>query len=182
MKNRELERKYIVSRNGSYDTLKGLITYFQTDVLKDKLEPKGFFTGKDIDYFWPTKNGDFLRLRATNNQLTLKRTDRGSIQNRLEINAVVETNKMLELLKEERGEPSLRVEKDYIVYRMPDNAEISLYQAKNNPSVFLEVEAHSLRTLKSYCAKLAKFLELELQTESLYAIMSKRSLNKKKGR
>jgi hypothetical protein len=178
---REVEKKFIVS-GATYDELKDRIYSFTP--LKDILAD-----AKSFDLYWKAPHVDFVRLRENSKELTVKVTDKGTVTDRIEENAVIEEHSM-EAVKRLTtllfGPPSLKLTKRFLVINIKTfpapgtefNAVLCLYEVEEDEQkrVFLEVEAENIKIVDEVTAKLMRVLtdvDLKQESRSLYQIFVK---------
>ena len=158
---RELERKYIVdmSAAGAEWRLKVMFP--------NCLETH---RGRSQDIFWSHPTVDFVRLRGVTNELTIKISDKGTTEDRVEENVVVDdmaaTERMATALF---GAPVGQLWKNYYVMKLP-SAHLSLYTVDSVPGLFLEIESNSLNSVREMAESIERFLPLEREYRSLYQI------------
>lgn len=158
---RELERKYKVDMSPAAAEWRLKVMYPQC------LETH---RGRSEDTFWTHPGVDFVRLRGITNELTIKITDKGTTEDRIEENVVVDdmeaTRRMATALF---GAPVGHLWKNYYVMRLP-NAHLSLYTVDSVPGLFLEVESNNINSVREMSESLERFLPLEREYRSLYQI------------
>jgi adenylate cyclase class IV len=160
---REIERKYVILDDVSmYTAHHWLRTFFQGNRID---------AGISSDQFWVAPNVDFIRLRANTKELTVKITDKGTIEDRVEENLPVR-----DLGDAERwatavfGAPVGTVEKVYQIY-YAQHAIVSLYEVTGHPELFLEIEADNLDAVKAIEADLSQQFTLRQEFRSLFNII-----------
>jgi len=137
--------------------------------------------GKSRDLYWKAtekSKADFVRLRLypdSSPQVTVKYTDKGSNFDRVEIDLNVDNAKnAVELINSLFGKPTGSIYKEYQVYFLDkEDTNISVYQIKNDPRVFIEIEARTKKkvldlskSLKTYFPK----LKTKKVNQSLYQL------------
>jgi adenylate cyclase class IV len=128
---RELERKYIVDMNS-------VAAEFRLNVMFPGAESS--LRGRSKDTFWEAPGVDFIRLRDNTRELTIKITDKGTIEDRVEENVVVNSiNTTRRILNVLYGPHTIELWKNYYVLKLGD-CHISLYTVDGLEQVFLEVE------------------------------------------
>lgn len=116
-------------------------------------------SGTSTDVYWSIQNpdvpADFIRLRDMDDgslQITVKGKDRGTNENRLEIDVDTDSSlpKVLKLLQSSFGTQSGEVTKDYVVFWPTENKHltISCYKIHGDDRVFIEVESSSVDSLR----------------------------------
>ena len=166
---REIERKYVIQDDVSmYMAHHWLRTFF-----KDSRIDAGIST----DQFWKAPNVDFIRLRANTKELTVKITDRGTIEDRVEENLPTKDLKDAERWATAVfGAPVGTLEKVYQIYYVgaPDLGEhfiVSLYEVTGYPALFLEIESDNLETVKVVEEDLSQQFTLKQEHRSLFDII-----------
>lgn len=148
---RELERKYLL-KNISYHVAVGTLEAF-LEGDSDVRETVG--SGEDV--FWKISESEFARLREFNfnseglncyGELTYKKNDTGSIEDRLETNIDLMTKKDYDnaemMLTSIHGKRSHRCWKKYHIFWISDNTNIVVYKTDLDIPTILEVEGNSL--------------------------------------
>lgn len=160
---REVERKYVIK-----DVLS---MYLAHSWLRTFFKDSRIDAGISSDQFWTAPGVDFIRLRANTKELTVKITDRGTIEDRVEENLPVR-----DLVDAERwatavfGAPVGTLEKVYQIY-YTHHCIVSLYEVTGYPALFLEIEANDLDTVKAVEADLSEQFTLEQEHRSLFEII-----------
>ena len=138
--NREIELKLEVEGDSS---LKSVSTRIQR-----AFDHKRAIKGKSKDYYWnPVNNlmADFVRLRVFPNktsQLTVKHTDRGSTLDRVEID--LDTGKAsnsMAFMRRLLGEPDGEITKEYEVFFLDEDSNVSIYRVCGDKRIYIEIEA-----------------------------------------
>jgi adenylate cyclase class IV len=179
-KNREIEKKFIV--------LDAKITFNQAcaivqDVLKiamgrELFDAKDYDKNNSKDLYWASHNpaaADFIRLRRMpdgTGQLTLKRSDRGSNLNRIEIDVEVpDPEQTGKFLKQLFGKPLGSLHKDYFVLFIDENdTNVSVYKIRGNPLVFVEIEARTLSKVNKVTKLVSSAIRMKQERRSLYQL------------
>jgi hypothetical protein len=168
-KNREIEKKFTVPG----------VTYKQSvSIIKKMLSGIKEINGVSMDYYWNAPKGvkaDFLRLRympEDTGQLTVKYSDRKTTLDRVEVDVTVtETSQAHEFLTQLFGPAQGRIYKSYWVLIMDEkDTTVSVYQIKDDPRVFVEIEARSVSKVDRIEQKIRKTLNLERELRSLYKV------------
>lgn len=157
---REIEKKFILN-NISFNEAS-----YRLRVLGAVIEE-----GASKDYFWEAPGVDFIRLRHNTFELTIKKTDKVDITDRIEENLTVGSipvaTRFIHLLF---GSPSLVIQKEFLVVRYAE-CMLSLYTVSGDQKerLFFEVEANDIGTVDKVSSSL--FPNKTLETRSLYQIM-----------
>ncbi len=161
---REIEHKYVIQDDVSmYLAHNFLLTLLGYDVK--------VIEGVSTDTFWQAPYVDFIRLRANTKELTVKITDKGSIEDRLEENLEVPNlEDATRWATAIWGNPVGILEKAYYVYYAKDYV-VSLYMVTGSPELYLEVESESLETVRNKSKEFAKQFTLVREHRSLYTIV-----------
>jgi adenylate cyclase class IV len=129
--------------------------------------------GKSKDVYWETgdnSKADFVRLRLypdSSPQVTVKYTDKGTNFDRVEIDLNVDSAKnAVHLINSLFGKPKGSIVKEYQVYFLDEeDSNISVYKVKDDPRVFIEIEARTKKkvldiskSVKKYSPELKTFL------------------------
>jgi len=160
---REIERKYILGET-SYENAK-----FRLDILFPEADVN---ESVSTDTFWDQGGVDFIRLRRNTSELSVKVTDRGTIENRIEENVVVadfDTAKRFADLV--FGDPVGELEKNFCVYKLGGGVELALYTVTGDERVFLEVEAPTLQQVIEHSEELHRHFLMRQETRSLYQLI-----------
>jgi translation initiation factor 2 beta subunit (eIF-2beta)/eIF-5 len=158
---REIEKKFIVD-------LPIESARFRLDVMYPIATR---ISGSSTDTFWTQPGVDFVRLRKNTNELTIKVTDKATIEDRVEENVEVmdyETTKRF--CNRTFGTPRGEIEKAYLVIFL-DDAILSLYTVEGREQVYLEVEAKSLEKVNEIAAYIEGFMPIKQEMRSLYQIV-----------
>jgi hypothetical protein len=159
---REIERKYVIE-GLSYQVARNILAHSVYRVEEHE--------GVSSDVFWKQPNVDFIRLRENTGELTVKVTDKGNIEDRLEINLVPNHYEMSYLFcTVVFGPPAGRLEKTFYVVDMGDGRFVSLYTVTGDDRVFLEIEAPSMLDVIDIEHDLRLEFALTQQHESLFNI------------
>ena len=174
-KNREIEKKYVVANSR--------LTFKKVCDLVEGLFEKASFLekGSSKDFYWHSPRpsaADFISLRNMPNgtgQLTLKRADRGSNINRIEIDVEVQDPKQTrKFLAQLLGSPIGTIHKDYSALFIDDHdTNVSVYKIKGNPKVFIEIEARSLSLVNKISKLISSVIEMRQEKRSLYQLFFK---------
>lgn len=166
---REIERKYVILDDVSmYMAHSWLRTFFRGSRID---------AGISTDQFWTSPGVDFIRLRANTKELTVKISDKGTIEDRVEENLPTKDLKDAERWATAVFGASVgSIEKVYQIYYVggTDKAEgfiVSLYEVTGHPELFLEIEADNLDTVKAVEADLAEQFTLRQEHRSLFDII-----------
>jgi hypothetical protein len=180
--NREIEQKLvIVGAKSIRDVDKYLLPY-----LESKCRKLISGSGEDIYFKSPRKaKADFVRLRRADRhdtaKLTIKFTDRGSVEDRVEKDLDVGDAKQAKsMLIDLFGKPSGSIFKSYVVYVMGKalheaSSTISVCQIRGDSRVYIEVEATSASKVKFWRKRLEKVLpyQFRLEKRSFFKIFIK---------
>jgi adenylate cyclase class IV len=173
-RNREIETKLEVIGTPSLDKVaKSVDRIFGYKCTKTIVDRK-----KDV--YWKTpkeSKADFVRLRHLEDgraHVTVKFADKGSNENRVEIDLVVDDpQQAYALLAQVFGKPKGTIDKRYFVYFLEDeHTTVSVYRVMGDRTVYIEAEAKSLRRMGSIVRRLGKQLPWKLKklNKSLYQI------------
>jgi hypothetical protein len=160
---REIERKYRIMDDVSMYTAHSWLRTMFRDCRID--------AGISSDQFWTGQGVDFIRLRTNTKELTVKITDKGTIEDRVEENLPVK-----DLVDAQRwstavfGSPVGTLEKVYQIYYTP-HCIVSLYEVTGYPALFLEIEAEELDTVKAVEADMREQFTLAQEHRSLFEII-----------
>lgn len=128
--------------------------------------------GTSSDKFWIAKGVDFIRLRQNTSELTVKVTDKGTVQDRIEENVIVAslatTERYLNLV---HGPSVGTLTKTFSVYSVTlgdDTHTVSLYTVLGHDEVFFEVEADTLDIVNAACEDYYLLFDLEPVDQSLF--------------
>lgn len=170
-KNREIEKKFILDDSRlSFKEVCILVKQALVFEWKDQI------SGKSKDLYWKSHNpsaADFIRLRYMpdgHGELTLKRADRGSNVNRIEIDVKVsEPDQTGKFLKQLFGKPIGNLYKDYFILFMDDkDTTVSVYKIRGHSHVFIEIEARSLSKVERLVKSLSYKIQMTQEKRSLY--------------
>lgn len=170
--NREIEVKMLV---------KGCKSLKKVEKLCLKLfQPLHVITDQRTDYYWPAPATDFVRVRQMeknkngHGQMTVKKTDRGSNFNRLEIDLdILNVNQAVRLKTAEYGKQPKKLKKKYTILFLDHlDTNISVYQIDKDKRIFVEVESRNARKVNSLVKILKSKIPfpLEVIRKSLYDI------------
>lgn len=142
-KNREIELKLEVKNVKKIEDV--------TKKLEKIFNYRKTVKGKSKDLYWgasKSSKADFVRLRLYPDglpQVTVKYTDKGSNFDRVEIDVNVDdAENAIQLMNSLFGKPKGEIVKEYQVYFLDkEDSNISVYKIKNDPRIFLEIEARS---------------------------------------
>ena len=159
---REIEKKYIV---------KGM----SIETVVDKLQ--GLFTGVNVqqdtayNVYWSNQNVDFVRLRENPLELTVKRTDKNTIEDRIEENLPVED------FEDARrwatvvfGEPTGAFRNNYYIFQT-ELWTVSVYQVEGRSEVIVEVESDNMLTVEEVAWVVNSRINMTQEFRSLYQIV-----------
>jgi CYTH domain-containing protein len=133
---REIERKYVIE---------GLSYQIAKNILSHSVYIKEQHDGTSSDVFWKQPNVDFIRLRENTNELTVKVTDKGTVEDRIEFNVPTTNHEEAYMFCTVAfGPPVGRLQKTFYVVDMGDDRYVSLYTVEGDDRVFLEIEAPSM--------------------------------------
>jgi hypothetical protein len=127
--------------------------------------------GTSTDTFWDQPGVDFVRLRKNTNELSIKITDKSTIEDRVEENILVaDYNTAFRFACATFGQPKGVVEKDYYVL---DNFEctFSLYRVTGLDQLFLEIEAPTMSQVNRAQKDLERIFHMKQEMRSLYQIV-----------
>lgn len=162
---REIERKYTLTFKDRAETYMDVATF-----IDDMFTVEKEVTGASYDTFWEQPGVDFIRYRENTNELTVKVTDKETIEDRIEENVIVrnplDTKRFCQLVF---GVPTLKIEKVFDVFYLP-NAVLSLYTVEGYDQLFLEIEAADIATVDFIEYKFNSAFELHQEMRSLYQI------------
>jgi|GEM_PF-5685609 len=171
-KNREIEIKLLVK---GCNSLKKIDNF-----CRELFKPIHTITDERTDYYWPAIAVDFVRVRQMEKskkgkgQMTVKKCDKGSNLDRLEIDLdVIDVDQAIKLKSAEYGKPPKKLKKRYTVLFLDNfDTNVSIYQVVDDKKVFVEVESRSLKKVNKIVNILKKSLPfpLEIIKKSLYDI------------
>ncbi|NBP13540.1 hypothetical protein EBU95_03960 [bacterium] len=170
--NREIEVKMLVKGCKSLKRVEKLCLGL--------FKPINVITDQRTDYYWAAPATDFVRVRQMeknkngHGQMTVKKTDRGSNFDRLEIDLdIFNVNQAVRLKTAEYGKKPKKLKKKYTILFLDRlDTNISVYQIDKDKRIFVEVESRNARKVN----KLVKILQnrlpfpLEVIRKSLYDI------------
>lgn len=160
--NREIEKKYVLSGTSYEAAIYRLgIMFPDANILQ----------GVSDDTFWTQKGTDFIRLRRNTKELSVKITDKITIEDRVEENVEVgDYDTASRFSTAVFGQPVGSVEKTYYVMTLPDFV-ISLYKVARQQELFLEVEALEMGIVEDICGLLTDYFEMKQEMRSLFQIV-----------
>lgn len=157
MYKREREQKYIINGTGynrACEILSGLGELVESGISKD--------------YFWTSPEVDFIRLRENTNELTVKVSDRGTVQDRIEENVVVDDLHTAKRYTTLIHGPSVgTLEKCFSVYKV-QNHVVSVYFVEGHSEIFLEIEAEDLEEVEYAAGDYKLLFEMDQVDVSLF--------------
>lgn len=167
---REREKKFVVNPGREKEAIEAMFQLCKSDYVSH-------WSDTSTDKFWESKGVDFIRLRASSLELTVKVTDKGTVMDRIEENVVIASEAELEVterfLNLVHGKAKFTLTKDFAVFTGIQGTVISLYAVNEDPKrrVFIEVEGESLSAVN----KALKILRPQLppmkqELRSLYQI------------
>lgn len=160
--NREIEKKYVL-KGVSYEVARYQLGAIYSDA--EVLE------GTSTDVFWTQKGTDFIRLRRNTQELSVKITDKSTIEDRVEENVVVGDYDTAERFSTAVfGQPIGTLEKNYYVLTLPD-VIICLYTVTGDDRLFLEVEAANISKVVDVSDFLLKYFDMRQEMRSLFQLM-----------
>ncbi len=160
---REIEKKYVI-KGDSYEYAKHLL----------KLTHPGAKTyeGVSTDTFWTQKGTDFIRLRRNTSELSVKITDKDTIEDRVEENVLVgDFDTAMRFSTAVFGQPIGTLEKTYFVQELENGVILSLYTVKDDDRVFLEVEGPSMMAVDQEAEELKHSFDMKQEMRSLFQIV-----------
>jgi hypothetical protein len=166
---REKEKKYVVSMP------KDLSLADRYDVAKytlNTLFPDAeILEGVSTDTFWTQKGTDFIRLRRNTSELSVKVTDKATIEDRVEENIVVEDfDTAYRFSTAVFGQPVGTLTKHYYVLTL-STFIIALYTVEDDDRLFLEVEADDISIVTDVAGLLHDHFEMKQELRSLFQII-----------
>lgn len=166
---REIEKKYVLTaRNLPQDEL----FYAARWQLKMLFPEAESLEGSSTDVFWKQPGTDFIRLRRNTKELSVKVTDKDTIEDRVEENVVVEDyDTAARFSTAVFGTPAGTLEKNYFVLTNPDNTVVCLYTVTGDERVFLEVEAGDISRVTEVSDHLMDYFDMKQEMRSLFTIM-----------
>lgn len=172
---RELEKKFVVE---------GATSQLEVEAAVRKTFPSTHPTrGGDFDVYWESVNVDSIRLRKNNEgdaELTVKKTDRGTIEDRLEVTHYLgdcEYRNTYDIQTLIHGAPKGFVNKLYAKFHLHTLVEVSVYvvMGDSEKRIFLEVEGPDYSSIAAACSALKQTeLKLTPQTKSIYQLFIKK--------
>lgn len=167
---RETELKYTLPRGINLDILiKHLTSKYGIEKIKK---------GGGWDYFFdPGDKADFIRVRQYDEgggEFTIKKTDKDSITDRLEINLNLiydqDITNALELCKLLFGDMTQKIYKKYQVFWLKKETNVVIYTTDVLEIPILEVESESLKEAINIAKELRKDFFMVNEKRSLYDI------------
>lgn len=163
---REIERKYVIKDD--------LSMYMAHSWLRTFFAGSRIDAGISTDVFWVAPNVDFIRLRTNTQELTVKITDKGTIEDRVEENLPVEhLGNASRWAHAVFGSSVGTIEKVYQIYHA-QGFIVSLYEVTGYPALFLEIESDSLDKVIEIEGAMRRQFTLEQEHRSLFQIMFSR--------
>lgn len=145
-RNREIELKLLVKNNSSFKDVSRLVF--------DNFKVISAIKGASRDIYWkaPKSKKDFIRVRYLEDgrsQITLKKIDKGSTLDRIEIDLETASPKQsIILLEALLGKPMGSVKKKYHVYWVGDTeTNISIYRVDKSKNIYIEIESTKISTV-----------------------------------
>ena len=173
-KNREIEKKFAITDPKL--TFGNVCNMIKESLNKTKTLSNEKSNSKDIYWKSPDLNAaDFVRFRFLPNgtgQLTVKKADRGSNLNRIEIDLdTTEPKQAVKFLKQLFGEPLGFLHKDYFVIFIDKyETNVSVYKIRGSPTIFVEIEARTLSAVNKICKIVFSDIKAKQESRSLYQI------------
>lgn len=159
---RELEKKFVV-----YGPSLGTVW----SKLKAIFPDADYMSGISTDTFWNQNGTDFIRLRANTKELSVKITDKSTIEDRVEENMVINDLETAQRFATAVfGKPVGTLEKNYYVLTMPEFV-IALYTVTGREEVFLEVESDTMFMVNEISDLLQDYFDMEQEMRSLFQIV-----------
>lgn len=167
--NRELEKKFVVAVpreirvQDSFEVIReDLMEIFPEALIEE---------GSSTDTFWTQKGTDFIRLRRNTSELSVKVTDKDTIEDRLEENIVVKDYDVARRFATATfGQPVGTLTKDYAVFTLP-NFIIALYTVQGDSRLFMEVEADDMGIVNDVSEVLKEHFDLRQEFRSLFQLI-----------
>jgi hypothetical protein len=156
---REIERKYAVLG----------ASFSEVAVALSGLFGSAIDTGESLDTFWTAPGVDFIRLRENTQELTIKRTDQDTIEDRLEINLKANYTLAMQWANAVFGQAKGSLTKRYSVFQV-GSTYISVYTVKGNNRVFLEIEGENTETIQAFENMLRAKFTFNQVMQSLYQL------------
>ena len=169
--NREIERKYVIQNCVSLDEANARIT----DILRNLIDDR-YVSGTDSDTYWPAPSGsnvNFIRLRIPtgydNPELTVKTVDKGSNEDREELNvSLLTARNAIDFCDRLFGGSLGTIEKTFHRTTLTFS-EVAVYQVTNDARLFLEVESHNFALIDAVVTMLKEGgLDLVQETRSIF--------------
>lgn len=162
---REVEQKFKADPRLSY--------YAVVDALSGLLTGCSIKEDTALNIYWQQPGVDFVRLRENPLELTIKRTDKETIEDRIEENLAVDSfNDAERWATLSFGEPVGEFKNRYTIFtNEAANWTVSVYQVQGTPTVFIEVEAQEMMTVEEVSWAVGTVVEMEQEMRSLYQIM-----------
>lgn len=158
---REIEKKFVVQGGYSFAEVDKFLSLFLPDAHVEE--------GVSTDYFWASPNVDFIRLRENTKELTVKITDKLTIEDRVEENLKVKFEDAQRWANAVWGNETLRLKKTFKVY-YDQFFIVSLYTVEGRSELFLEVESDLMATVNQVSGSLKQIYDLKQEMRSLYQI------------
>lgn len=159
---REIEQKFLVE-NMSIETI------------IHKLQ--GLFTGVGVqrdsafNIYWNQPGTDFIRLRENPLELTIKRTDKTTIEDRIEENLPVEDfEDALRWATLAFGTPVGSFRNNYYIFQAPLWC-VSVYQVEGTTEVYVEVESDNMTTVEEVAWVISSRIKMTQEMRSLFQIV-----------
>ena len=164
---REIEQKFVVDPSLTYN------------YVVDELS--GLFTGCSmkedtaVNVYWKQKGVDFVRLRENPLELTVKRTDKSTIEDRIEENLPVDSfEDALRWGTLTFGDPVGRFTNQYTIFSNDSIPwTVSIYRVHGHDSIFIEVEADDMITVEEVAWAIGTRIKMKQEFRSLFQIVFK---------
>lgn len=158
---REKEKKFVVQGGFKFSELDQFLSLFLPSAHTE--------SDTSTDWFWEAPNVDFIRLRENTQELTVKITDKGTIEDRVEENLHVKFADAQRFATAVWGDSAGKLKKTFKVY-YDQFFIVSLYTVDGWDELFLEVEAGDMSTVNQVSESLAQIYDLRQEMRSLYQI------------
>lgn len=159
--NREVEKKFVVSAPLIDVWLRILKTFPTGEIL----------SGRSTDTFWKQPGVDFIRLRKNTSELSVKVTDKHTIEDRVEENIVVaDFDTAARFATAVFGPEVGTLEKNYRVLTTPTFV-IALYTVTGYDQVYLEVESENLEIVTEVSLMIQEHFTMCQEMRSLFQII-----------
>lgn len=171
---REIEKKFVIIE-GDYATAVSGVSQVARAMVR----------GTSFDTFWEAPGVDFVRFRDNTQELTVKVTDRATVTDRIEENAMVykdHITALKRLLNLLYGPPALRITKIFSVFEAiispapgtAYKAHVSVYKVEEDPQnrIFFEVEADSMEIVDLVLKSLNFGFQMQQESRSLFQIFN----------